>query len=542
MSSETPAETAVKPEDTNPEEHVAGDDAEALDPAQLKQEFKHKAQAYLAEQTSHVVIPSFSKWFDLSKIHSIEEKLFPDIFSEHGQPSPYRSKESYQTMRDFMVNCYRLNPREYLTVTAVRRNLCGDVSTIIRIHQFLEKWGLINYQIDPRTKPSLSGPQFTGHFQITLDTPTGLIPLLPEDSDSKSSTVENQKPEPTGHHQPLNFEIRRNVYSADSKTSFATSNIVQYFCNVCGKDTTESRYHNLKIKTYSHNPSSSMNNASVVCSVCYDQGLFPSNFHTSDFIKLSKNQDIQQWSEQEVLLLLEGIEMFGTYESTTANGSINANSNSQWDKIAEHVATKSREQCIMKFIQLPIEDKYLTKFIDSSNNTDEKNVEGEIDQKTLIPAIVKQLIADNEGAKLIANNVESNLQKSILEQTDLINQISELTLTKLNHKLKKIDSLQENILKIEHQLSLERKQVLIERWVQYEKLQKLKQDRPDLANILDDLMKPIKIEEISKSLRSEHQTIIEEDSTVETPESNGTTNDKLPVSIAKPKTYQYWSG
>lgn len=34
--------------------------------------------------------------------------------------------------RNFMVDTYRLNPTEYLTVTACRRNLTGDVCAILR--------------------------------------------------------------------------------------------------------------------------------------------------------------------------------------------------------------------------------------------------------------------------------------------------------------------------------------------------------------------------------------------------------------------------
>ena len=53
----------------------------------------------------------------------------------------------YKDFRDFMINTYRLNPSEYLTVTACRRNLAGDVCAIMRVHAFLESWGLINYQV-----------------------------------------------------------------------------------------------------------------------------------------------------------------------------------------------------------------------------------------------------------------------------------------------------------------------------------------------------------------------------------------------------------
>lgn len=50
-----------------------------------------------------------------------------------------------------MIDTYRLNPTEYMTSTAARRNLAGDVCSIMRVHAFLEQWGLINYQV-PKNK------------------------------------------------------------------------------------------------------------------------------------------------------------------------------------------------------------------------------------------------------------------------------------------------------------------------------------------------------------------------------------------------------
>ncbi|EFP74695.1 uncharacterized protein PGTG_00651 [Puccinia graminis f. sp. tritici CRL 75-36-700-3] len=47
------------------------------------------------------------------------------------------------------LRLYCLNPSEkYLTVTACRQNLAGDVCAIMRVHAFLEQWGIINYQVD----------------------------------------------------------------------------------------------------------------------------------------------------------------------------------------------------------------------------------------------------------------------------------------------------------------------------------------------------------------------------------------------------------
>jgi len=71
-------------------------------------------------------------------------KSLPEFFN-----SKNRSKTPavYKEYRDFMINTYRLRPSEYLTMTACRRNLAGDVCAVMRVHAFLEHWGLINYQV-----------------------------------------------------------------------------------------------------------------------------------------------------------------------------------------------------------------------------------------------------------------------------------------------------------------------------------------------------------------------------------------------------------
>ncbi|RCK63132.1 Chromatin structure-remodeling complex protein RSC8 [Candida viswanathii] len=550
LEPETPSADVPKTEDVTADPAKVAEEpkpADVIDVEKLQEEFQESAKKYLAEQTVHVIVPSFAKWFDLNSIHAIEKKSFPDFFKENG--SVYRTPESYKYIRDFIINTFRLNPKEYLTVTAVRRNLSGDVSVIIRVHQFLEKWGLINYQIDPKTKSSILGPQYTGHFQVTLDTPQGLVPAIPENSELVNKTKSEAAPAEQEQENkevagglPLNLQIRRNIYATgEKKTNYKTNNIVNYSCSICGKDATEVRYHNLKIKSYTHNPSSNINNASVLCTICYDQGLFPLNFQSSDFVQLQKTQESVEWSEQEVLLLLEGIEMFGTYEPAPANGAsnIHANLNNQWDKISEHVASKTREQCIIKFIQLPIEDKFLTKLIKEEPTSKDQGV-----SETLVQDIVTKLVATQNGKEFIQANAEQNLKHAQLEQTDLINQVIELTLEKFNVKMKKVDELQDNLLKLENQLNLERKQVLLERWVQFEKVQQLKKTKPELAEVLDDLIKPAKISELTKAVNHKSSAENGDDNMDldDNNEQNVNVASKLPVSVSQPKAYQFWSG
>lgn len=125
----------------------------------------------VAKQHYAVVVPSYSAWFDYRTVHSIERRSLPEFFSGKNRS---KTPEVYVAYRNFMVDSYRLRPQEYLTATACRRNLVGDVCAILRVHALLEHWGLINYQVDPTTRPSPLGPPSTAHFTVFYQTPAGL--------------------------------------------------------------------------------------------------------------------------------------------------------------------------------------------------------------------------------------------------------------------------------------------------------------------------------------------------------------------------------
>jgi len=129
------------------EDGESADDNDDEDPAQLEAtrlRLEEQARKYLAAQTHEVIIPSYSAWFDMSKIHPIERRALPEFFNSRNRS---KTPSIYKDYRDFMINAYRLRPTEYLTVTACRRNLAGDVCAIMRVHAFLEQWGLVNYQV-----------------------------------------------------------------------------------------------------------------------------------------------------------------------------------------------------------------------------------------------------------------------------------------------------------------------------------------------------------------------------------------------------------
>ncbi|CAG8240149.1 unnamed protein product [Penicillium olsonii] len=363
-------------EDAVGEAHTAGDGVDGLEdavgedqPAPTKSSLEAAAREQLVTQTHAIILPSYATWFDMNTINPIEKKALAEFFNGRNRS---KTPATYKDYRDFMINTYRLNPIEYLTVTACRRNLAGDVCAIMRVHSFLEQWGLINYQVDPQTRPSNIGPPFTGHFRVIADTPRGLQPFQPGPNHSVTSgkalpATQRAASSTPASKDDLNFELRRTIYDDKGKdvtpaedkekqTNGESSNGLDLaqeskkkaHCFSCGIDCTKLRFHYTKSTSTSAN-ANTPDTKYDLCSNCFLQGRMPSSHSASDFVKLEDKNHIQvpgkdaPWSDPETILLLEGLENF----------------DDNWEQIANHVGTRSREECVMKFLQLEIEDKYI---------------------------------------------------------------------------------------------------------------------------------------------------------------------------------------
>lgn len=373
----------TKKEGGSPDKEV-GDNADAAtddQPTQTKGALENQARSHLIAQTHAIILPSYSTWFDMHAIHNIERKALPEFFNCRNRS---KTPAVYKDYRDFMVNTYRLNPAEYLTVTACRRNLAGDVCAIMRVHAFLEQWGLINYQVDPDTRPSNIGPPFTGHFKITADTPRGLQPHQPAPRPAITvgkplSATDRLASQTPASKEDLNLEIRRNVYESNGKevtpadtkekptngegstangTQLADSKSLvdalkepgrQVNCFSCGIDCTRVHYHNTKSAPHSASGKTAAMLKYDLCPNCFLEGRFPSSSTASDYTKIENDKYSgipdrdAPWTDGETLRLLEALEMF----------------DEDWNQVAEYVGNRTREECVLKFLQLEIEDQYL---------------------------------------------------------------------------------------------------------------------------------------------------------------------------------------
>ena len=361
----------------------------AAEKTQTSEEVAAAANSHLVAQTHQIILPSYSTWFDMHQIHTLEKKSLPEFFNSRNRS---KTPAVYKDYRDFMINTYRLNPVEYLTVTACRRNLAGDVCAVMRVHAFLEQWGLINYQVDPQTRPSNIGPPFTGHFRITADTPRGLQPFQPGPNTFTTSgkphpSTERAKSATPATKSELNVELRRNVYDekgkelkakedsdkqANGETNGAASGEAATKamdeaaqepkktnnCYSCGIDCTRSRFHYAKTDATASTAKPDELKYDL-CPNCYYQSRMPSTHRSSDFVKMEDpshnaipDKDAP-WTDTETLLLLEGLEAF----------------DNDWAAVSKHVGTRTREECVMKFLQLDIQDQYLEEGIQKGSTS-----------------------------------------------------------------------------------------------------------------------------------------------------------------------------
>lgn len=261
------------------------------------QDFIHKSdiEDNVTEQTHHIIVPSYSAWFDYNSIHVIEKRAMPEFFNSKNKS---KSPEIYMAYRNFMIDTYRLNPTEYLTSTACRRNLAGDVCAIMRAHAFLEQWGLINYQIDAELRPTPMGPPPTSHFHILSDTPSGLQAVNPPKTMQPSAA--------------------KALLDLDKKSIGKEINEGDKLHGIKIESGLESGgQYGLKLDQYTRKPAAIKNRTAA---------------------NLTRD-----WTDQETLLLLEGLELY----------------KDDWNKVCEHVGSRTQDECILHFLRLPIEDPYL---------------------------------------------------------------------------------------------------------------------------------------------------------------------------------------
>ncbi|KAM6563139.1 hypothetical protein CsatB_023137 [Cannabis sativa] len=269
------------------------------------------------------VVPSHCGWFSWKSVHPIEERTLPSFFNGKSES---RTPDVYLEIRNGIMKKFHANPNIQIELKDLSELEVGELDARQEVMEFLDHWGLINFHPFPPTGPA------TGGADDNVASEKGSL----ADKLYHFETLQSSKP-----------VIPKNNISAPAVSSrlFPESSIaeelirpegpaVEYHCNSCSADCSRKRYHCQKQADFD------------LCTDCFNNGKFDSGMSSSDFI-LMEPGEMQglsggKWTDQETLLLLEALELY----------------KENWNEIAEHVATKTKAQCILHFVQMPIEDSF----------------------------------------------------------------------------------------------------------------------------------------------------------------------------------------
>ncbi|XP_050375830.1 SWI/SNF complex subunit SWI3A isoform X2 [Argentina anserina] len=266
-------------------------------------------------------IPSHSSWFLWDEIHETERIALKEFFDGR---SISRTPKVYKEYRDFIINKYREDPARKLTFTEIRKSLVGDVTLLHKVFSFLEKWGLINFGA---TSGRSDGFGTLGEARTTVKVEEAVpnavrVGANPSDSKPVSATpVVMERGDGTASKialPPLASHL--NVFG-DVKTE-------KLVCGNCEGRSDSGHY------TYSKGDF-------LLCTKCFENGSYGENKLKEDFkynkpVEKSGNTG-GEWTEAETLRLLESVVKHGD----------------DWDRVAQHVQTKTQVECIAKLIDLP---------------------------------------------------------------------------------------------------------------------------------------------------------------------------------------------
>ncbi|KAF8405698.1 hypothetical protein HHK36_007775 [Tetracentron sinense] len=275
-----------------------------------------------------LVVPMHADWFSPNSVHRLERQVVPHFFSGK---SAEHTPEKYMDCRNRIVAKFMENPERRLSITDCHELIVGiDSHDLDRIVRFLDNWGIINYSVAaPNREPRIGG-------QYLREDPNGDIHVPSTALRSIDSLIHFDKPK----SRLTPADVYSSLLSAGDGDSDLDSRIRERLsenhCNHCSRPLPRVHYQSQKEADI------------LLCSDCFHEGRFVIGHSSIDFVRVDSAKDFcdldgDRWTDQETLLLLEALEIF----------------HDNWNDIAEHVGTKSKAQCILQFIRLPMDDGLL---------------------------------------------------------------------------------------------------------------------------------------------------------------------------------------
>ncbi|XP_038887838.1 SWI/SNF complex subunit SWI3D [Benincasa hispida] len=337
--------------------------------ANLEASFETDFEVIKSRGANVHVVPNHCGWFSWTKVHPIEESTMPTFFS--GKAGT-RSPNIYIEIRNWIMKKFHANPSTQIESKALSELEIGELDARQEVMEFLDHWGLINFH------PFLAADSISTNDADNENQKDSLVEKLFHFETLESCPSIVPKINATTAAPPR--LLRESAISEEMVRPEGPS--VEYHCNSCSADCSRKRYHCQKQADFD------------LCSECFNNGKFDSDMSSSDFI-LMESAEVPgasggKWTDQETLLLLEALELY----------------KENWNEIAEHVATKTKAQCILHFIQMPIEDTFLEYEGNVEVSAKETIVPPLIENDSSVPSDITESM-DNKATGKEASNVES---------------------------------------------------------------------------------------------------------------------------------------
>ncbi|CAA2998970.1 SWI SNF complex subunit SWI3D [Olea europaea subsp. europaea] len=297
----------------------------------LEAKIKAEYEAIRSRDANVHVVPIHAGWFSWTKVHPLEERMLPSFFNGKSES---RTRELYMEIRNWIIKNFRSNPSAQVELKDLAELTVGELDARQEVMEFLDYWGLINYHPFAHDGSDTVGPDSDANASADADEPGKAGSLVEklfrfEAEQSRTPVVRRFN---LGTQATSSGLFPESVAAEELGKSEGPS--VEYHCNSCSEDCSRRRYHCQKQADFD------------LCANCFNNGKFDLDMSPSDFILMEPAEaggaSGGKWTDQETLLLLEAIEIF----------------RDNWSEIAEHVATKTKSQCILHFVQMPIEDAF----------------------------------------------------------------------------------------------------------------------------------------------------------------------------------------
>ncbi|KAK6114913.1 hypothetical protein DH2020_007182 [Rehmannia glutinosa] len=255
------------------------------------------------------VVPVHSDWFSPSSVHRLERQVVPHFFS--GKSADH-TPEKYMEARNFIVAKYMENPEKHLSVADCQGLVAGiDIDDLTRIVRFLDHWGIINYCARPLKNEAHKDETYlyedsNGELRVPSAALKSVDSLIQFDKPKCRLKAADAYPElARRHEEDSDFDIT------------IREQLSEHQCHYCSRPIPTVCYQSQKEADV------------LLCLDCFHEGRFVAGHSSLDFLKVNSMKDYgdgdgdgDSWSDQETLLLLEGMQLY----------------NENWNKIAEHVA------------------------------------------------------------------------------------------------------------------------------------------------------------------------------------------------------------